>query len=74
MQVSPFRRTTQGWGQGYISILDCCWFGSIPAFEVDDALSEFEEPTLESGTYWGVILWGGRHNFYLVPIPSLHIE
>lgn len=58
MQVSPFRRTTQCWGQDHISILDCGWFGSTPASEVDDALSESEESTLESGTYWGVILRG----------------
>lgn len=56
VQVSPFRRTTQCWGQDHISILDCGWFGSTPASEVDDALSESEESTLESGTYWGVIL------------------
>lgn len=73
MQVSPFRRMAQCWGQDHISILDCGWFGSTPASEVDDALSEFEESTLENGTYWGVIPWG-RTQFYLVPIPILHIE
>lgn len=57
MQVSPFRGKAQCWGQDHISILDCDLFGSIPASEVDGALSGFEEPTLENRTYWGIIPW-----------------
>lgn len=53
MQVSPFRGLAQDWGQDHISILDCGSFGPNPASEVDDALSRFEESTLEDRTYWG---------------------
>lgn len=66
MQVSPFRRMTQCWGQDHISILDCCCFGSTPASDLDDALSEFQESTLENRTYWGIIPLGREETQFLL--------